>query len=639
MKITLRQRLRYRFDNLMARGTGAQILMLGAATLGLTLLTGVVLLLAGAAPGDPDSGEKPSFGHLVWAGLMHLIDAGAVGGDSGSWTFLFIMLGATIGGIFVLSALIGILTGGFGDLIQSLRKGRSRVLERGHTLILGWSSKIPGLLTELAEAAANQPGAVVVILADRDKVAMDDEVREHLVGKRLRVVTRSGSPMSLDDLAIVSPGDARAIIVLAPEHAPGGEELTPHEADTVVLKVLLAIAKLHGAERGHVVAEVHGEKTMTVARMVAGEEAALVNAPSLISRLLVQTGRQSGLSVVYTELLSFSGDEIYVQAQPQLAGKSFREALSAYEDSTLIGVVTAAGEALMPPPLDRPMEAGDHVVAISRDDDTVVLNGKPTAVDEGAFSALRPHATIPAERTLVLGDSVRLHLVLAELDAYVTEGSETLVIGEDDTAPARVANARFQNMKVTYRHGDTTERALLDELEVARFDHILVLAETRGRSHEMADARTMITLLHLRDILARADAQVPITTEMMDGRNRELASIAEADDFIVSSALVSLVISQIAENKHLFKVFDELLDPEGHEFYLKPAGDYIKPGTEVDFYTVLESAARRGEVAIGYRQLAHAADASRSYGVVLNPPKSRRFTLAPRDRVIVLAEK
>ena len=31
MASTLRQRLRYRFDNLMAKGTGAQILLLAAA--------------------------------------------------------------------------------------------------------------------------------------------------------------------------------------------------------------------------------------------------------------------------------------------------------------------------------------------------------------------------------------------------------------------------------------------------------------------------------------------------------------------------------------------------------------------------------------------------------------------------------
>ena len=56
------------------------------------------------------------------------------------------------------------------------------------------------------------------------------------------------------------------------------------------------------------------------------------------------------------------------------------------------------------------------------------------------------------------------------------------------------------------------------------------------------------------------------------------------------------------------------------------------------FATVLESARRRGETAIGYRHRADAEDASKGYGVTLNPVKSDPLTLAAGDRVIVLAD-
>ena len=52
----------------------------------------------------------------------------------------------------------------------------------------------------------------------------------------------------------------------------------------------------------------------------------------------MQTCRQSGLSVVYTELLDFGGDEIYFHEEPALVGKTFGEALLAYEDSAVIGL-------------------------------------------------------------------------------------------------------------------------------------------------------------------------------------------------------------------------------------------------------------------------------------------------------------
>jgi hypothetical protein len=153
-----------------------------------------------------------------------------------------------------------------------------------------------------------------------------------------------------------------------------------------------------------------------------------------------------------------------------------------------------------------------------------------------------------------------------------------------------------------------------------------------------ADARTIVTLLHLRDIADKSGQAFSIVSEMMDIRNRHLAEVTRADDFVVSNRLVSLMMAQLAENQHLAPVFDDLFDPEGVEIYLKPADDYVVAGAPVNFYTVLESARRRGQIAIGYRLHAQAADAAAAYGVHLNPRKSEMFTLTNADKVIVLAE-
>jgi hypothetical protein len=623
--MTLRQRLRYRFDNYMARGVGAQILLLGGFTGMLVVITVTLAFITRNVP--ETDGKADSFGRLAWKSLMHALDPGTLGGDAGSWTFLVIMLFITIGGLFVLSALIGILTQGFGTMIDTWRRGRSNVIEKNHTVILGWGPKIPTLLHELAVANANQRNACVVILADRDKVDMDAEASEAVRGTRLRVVTRHGSPMTLDDLRIVSLPTSKAIVVLAPE-------LPPNEADTVVLKTLLAIAKLAPKQALHLVAELHDERTESVARMVIGDHAALLRASPLVSRLLVQTGRQSGLSVVYTELLDFEGVEIYLQPQPSLVGKTFREVVFAYDTSSVIGVRTRAGEMLLPPPLDRVLEAGDEVVAISEDDSTVHLDGKGKYEDT-AIVPCPPARTPVPESTLVLGVCARTATVLFELDAYVAPGSRALVVGESDLAPA--ATAGLQSMTVEHKRGDITDRDLLESLNVTAFDHILVLSEAEGRSQEMADARTTVALLHIRDLERRAGKSVPITSEILDIDNRDLAAVAEADDFIVSNTLVSLMVSQIAENPHLVRVFDELFSPSGYELYLKPANEYVR-SEKIKFGTVCEAALRRNEIAIGYRLAEDARDAKESFGVVVNPSKRSQVTLGSGDKIIVLAE-
>jgi len=99
-----------------------------------------------------------------------------------------------------------------------------------------------------------------------------------------------------------------------------------------------------------------------------------------------------------------------------------------------------------------------------------------------------------------------------------------------------------------------------------------------------------------------------------------------------------LLLAQVAENKYLNAVFANLFDPEGSEIYLKPASDYVTPGTPVNFYTIIEAARRRAEVAMGYRIKNQARDADKSYGVVVNPDKSRLVTFTEGDKIIVVAE-
>ena len=155
---------------------------------------------------------------------------------------------------------------------------------------------------------------------------------------------------------------------------------------------------------------------------------------------------------------------------------------------------------------------------------------------------------------------------------------------------------------------------------------------------QQADGRTLVTLLHLRDMASRAGQDSSIVSEMLDVRNRELAQVTQADDFIVSDRLVSLMMAQLSENSELKAVFDDLFRAEGSEIYLKPASDYVALDQPMNFYTVLEAARRRGEVAIGYRLKSESSDPKLAYGVHLNPKKPGTFQLAAHDRVIVLAE-
>jgi hypothetical protein len=77
-----------------------------------------------------------------------------------------------------------------------------------------------------------------------------------------------------------------------------------------VLKVLLAINRgpAFRDRPHHVVASVRDGRNRAVARL-AGGNAVVIDADDIGARLIVQTARQSGLSVIYQDLLDFGGDE------------------------------------------------------------------------------------------------------------------------------------------------------------------------------------------------------------------------------------------------------------------------------------------------------------------------------------------
>ena len=578
-------------------------------------------------------GEGRTFLDVLWMSMLRTLDPGTMGGDEGSVGFLGAMLAVTLGGIFVISALIGIINSGIQGRLAELRKGRSRVIESGHTVILGWNQQVFTILAELVGANANRSGGTVVVMADRDKVQMEDEIRTRLPATSgTKIVCRSGSPVDLDEIDIANVQRSGSIIVLAPE---------VDEPDIEVIKTILAITNdpNRRQEPYHVVAELHDLSNLEATRIVGGDEVELVIVGDVVSRIIAQTCRQPGLSIVYGDLLDFDGDEIYFSHQPALDGRTFDDALAAFEDSSLLGLAAADGTVRLSPPGSTVIGPDDRVVVIAADDDRVsVRAGPPPEVDETAIITCDPTPT-PPEATLVLGWNRRVLQIARELDGYVTSGSRLTVVSDDPAAAQSIDELRasLSTPELTCIDRAPTDRRVLDELDVASFQHILAVSPIDRYDAQRADARTLVTLLHLRDIASTVGHPFSITSEMADVRNRSLAEVTRADDFIVSDRLISLLLTQVAENKHLNAVFTDLFDAGGAEIYLRPAADYVRPGAAVTYATVVEAARRYGEVAIGYRVRAESSDATRAYGVHVNPRKSAELTLGAADKVIVLA--
>ncbi|MBL0328918.1 MAG: hypothetical protein IPP64_05740 [Bacteroidetes bacterium] len=421
-KISFSQKFRYKFDNLMSKGPIAMISLLAVMSLFVVSIAAFVLSMFQIAPSD---GEPMNFIESAWQSLMRTMDAGTVGGDSG-WDYRAVGLIVTLGGIFIFSALIGVLSNGINDKLEQLRKGKSFVIENNHTLILGWSSKVFTIISELVISNENQKNPRIVILADKDKVEMEDEIRDKLGDLRnTKVICRNGSPNDLADLAISNPQASRSIIILAPEEG---------NPDPQTIKTILAITNNPDRREApyHIVAEIKDEKNLEVAKMVGKDEVELVLTDDVIARIMVQTSRQSGLSIVYTELMDFDGAEIYFNEESLLIGKTFADAVVAYEDSTVIGLQYADGSVKINPDMNYKIVKGDKVIAITEDDDTLIVSKNSPAVMNLAAIVNNNSSKIVSEKILLLGWNKRAITIIREMDNYVGAGSYMKVVSSYD---------------------------------------------------------------------------------------------------------------------------------------------------------------------------------------------------------------
>ncbi|MFD9407151.1 NAD-binding lipoprotein [Streptomyces sp. NPDC059989] len=637
-RTSLRLRLRYRFDHLVAGGTTALVGWLALACLSVVVPASMVLVWADRTAPTTLSGRLTA----VWVSVGQTLK---IGGAVGTPLYVLASVTLALVALLFVSTLVSLITTGINRRIMALRLGHSTVVETRHTVILGWSDQIFPVIEELVEANANQRRSALAVLAPRDKTEMEEEISTHITDTgRTRIICRSGRTTDPTELARVSPQTAKAVLVLPPDGEAG---------DSHVVKTLLALgAAVPGAgNAGLVVAAVRDTRNLVTARLAAGPGGQVLCVDDIVARLLVQTARQPGLSLVYQELLDFKGDEFYTTPALDLAGRTFGDALQSFATSSVVGLLGADGSVLLNPDPDTVIGTSDGIIVICQDDDTAVPADAAPWVDEDAI--VRTDARSPgAERLLLLGWNRRAPLIVEQLDEYVSPGTTLDVVALGDEATTHrdwaVAMSR-RHLEVAFHSGDITDPGVLAKLDVPSYDGVIVIGETGRTATDglaprteaepaaEADDRTLVTLLHLRAIGEAAHRELALTTEMADDGNRLLAPAREGADFIVSGRLISLLMTQISESRYLAAVFEELFRAEGNEIHLKPATDYVRAGREVAFATVVESARRRRECAIGYRLRAEAATGP-AYGVRINPDKRQRIRFAEGDWLIVLAE-
>ena len=608
----LREVLRYRFDALLARGPLGVVFLLFAITMAVVAIAALVDSLAT----NGFTSDVNTFGENFWQSTLRVLDTGTMAGDAG-WSLRVVSLLVTLSGIFIASALIGIIATGFERRLEELQRGRGSVIESGHTLILGRSPRLYAVISELAIANESLRKPAIVVLSPSEKAEVEDDIDARVDDLRgTRLIVRSGDPANPAMLGKVAIGNARAVVVLADEHGEG---------DAGAVKAALAASSLLGDSEAPIVVELGSETTADSLVAACGDRVLPVRAADIIAKVVAQACRQAGLGAVYRELLDFDGDEIYTAEAPaELVGRPFGEILLAHADCTAIGIQHADGRLTLCPPMDLALAEGDSLFLVAEDDSAIRLTDAPAV--EPAPSAARGDAVSPdGGRLLMIGWSDLGGRIVSQLDRMLAPGASLLIVVDPEVIdPSAVV------VPETNRAVEVVADVGVIDLDVRDFEQIFVLGYRGHLTPSDADARTLLTIITLNRALAGAENRPRVVAEVLESRTVPIAATAGIDDFVVSDDLASLLMAQLSENPRLAAVFGELFGTGGPTIEMQPSRRYVADGAHA-WASVVLAVAATGDLALGYR----AADRE----VVVNPKGSGPVSLGPDDQIVVLTRR
>ena len=315
-----------------------------------------------------ERGSNPDFDTLTrsfWNIAVYLFS----GLDSGVPQTAVGKIAVTI--VLVMSlGVVAVFTGTIASFIVESRLGEERRMPnhdlQRHIVICNWNDKSVPIVREL-HAEIVRDRRPVVVVSDQEGAAElpeEDEAQEFE-----DVYLIKGDPAKEAILRRANVHLAHSVIILARP-----EEGSLSDARSILIAMTIKSLCLdQGVEKTHTCVEVASAENVEHLQRAGADE--IVSASGFAMMLLSQAALSHGLSKVYRDLLTVSGDtnEVYIVPLPkEFVGKSFEElggAMFAARDkenpATLIGVVTQKGIQVNP----RPGE----VVELAEGDKAVVV--------------------------------------------------------------------------------------------------------------------------------------------------------------------------------------------------------------------------------------------------------------------------
>ncbi|WP_298899135.1 hypothetical protein [uncultured Psychroserpens sp.] len=642
MKNSFRERLNYRAERFLSKG-GSSIFksLLIIFIIVFIVLVGLRLLLINIFPSLNYTGNVF---RDIWVTFLEMTDPGNMNQDNEAPTYLKVLTVLSgLTGVILLSMLIGFITTALDTMLYDFRKGRGKVIESNHTIILGWNERVVDVIRELILANESESKASVVILSREDK-----EIMDNLITKRLpdmlttEVITTQGDYANINELKRINLEQARSIIILAncSESATNDKKVA---SDVQSVKSILAItACQNGTNELPIIAEIFTKEKRDIISFFEDDNIIAIDSWNIMGKLLIQTSLTSGLDTVYKEILSFDGCEVYFY-EDNWNNVLFSDLSYYLKDGIPLGIYSEDDGLVLRPAKDTIVKDGDSVVILAEDDSTIAYENKQYYFPDKEKRIIDKRLDQVKKRILILGWHKVAEVFIEEATDYLLEGSDFDIMFNAPTEELKEAiddiASEFSDFNISLHDSNPLDLENLETINPGSYDTIVILSQSvEEQSADKIDSDTLIILLLLRKVVSEEDG-LQIITQVLNSENQEIITQTNVDDFIISNKLITMILAQLSEESLMKTFYDDIFSEDGSEIYVKPASLYFDTFPQnIKFVDAIFCAQQRDEVCLGIRKGHQCKSLDDNFGITLNPDKNMEIELNENDFLIVLSE-
>jgi hypothetical protein len=585
------KRIKFYIDTMLGSGSNGLLTWLAVVSFAFVFVVSVLTWLVGM-------GDYENFGDLLWDFTMRALMPESIDAGAGSVGYLLTLLLLTLFGIFVLSILISFLSTIIDARVREVAQGLQPFPFGGHTVILGWSSRVPAIVEELVLANESEENSRLVIVSNLEHEELETSVKRYIgATKNTRLFWRSRKLDSFKTFDNLNIKGAKRIVVLGDE-----ADETLHLARLKATISLYNYFDQAGLPAPGILVEASDESEASSLMSGSKGRAIPVIVSDLPARLIVETTFQPNLPTVYEELLSFEGNEIYVSGTADslgLTGMNFRTASAQFPTCIPIGIITGDEQVVINPDEDRILDASHALVVIAEDDSLikVVQNSDPldSAGHDVRFPISNAENGARKQNVTLVGYS---HSTPEIVDKLVQTGrcNLTLVIDDAERVDA-VTRSLLDEGHAAVREASMTDAKMLTSESVTKADTVIISnfsSDQPGNS----DLEIMRSILMMNQQLESSDGP-HIIAELNASDSRDMMAELFDLDFVVSDKIGSKIFAQYVENPHLIQVIDSLVCSGSHRIIIHQLADDLVSG--VNFGTLRQMAQANGRILIGVR--------------------------------------